>query len=51
VSTSSTKLFFSTYSVYPYALVKNVVAPISAMRGSQTYKELSGAEEKGVYFL
>jgi hypothetical protein len=38
--------------VYPNALVKNVVAPMSAMRGSQAYKELFGVEEeKGFYFM
>jgi hypothetical protein len=35
--------------MYPHALVKNVVAPMSAMRGSQAYKELLGVRvEKGV---
>jgi hypothetical protein len=35
---SSTKFFLSTFSVYPHALVKNAVAPMSVMMGSEAYK-------------
>jgi hypothetical protein len=52
LTTASTKFVLTTFFVYPHALVKNVVAPMSAMRGIQAYKELLGAEEeKGVYIL
>jgi hypothetical protein len=34
---------------YPHAFVKDVVAPISAMRWSQAYKELLGWRRRGVF--
>ena len=46
LTTSSTKFVLRTFFVYPHALVKNVVAPISATRGSQAYKELMGVEDE-----
>jgi hypothetical protein len=52
LTTSSTKFVLSTFSVYPHALVKSVMAPMSAMRGNQAYKGLLRVvEEKGFYIL
>jgi hypothetical protein len=48
LTTCSTKFALNTYSVYSHALVKNVVATMSAMRGSQAYKEFMGVEEEYV---